>query len=130
MKKDTVKLGVAYAAKVSGKVVPVRLDKLNPHGGWDGVNTVTNRKVRIKSPQRLRAVAGQRPAKRKKMMSLAEYEAEAKGDQQPVGTFSFKIPLLGPYESKELKAPVDTKLRVYELPDWQFLRADFQITSP
>lgn len=54
----------------------------------------------------------------------------AKGDQQPVGTFSFKIPLLGPYESKDLKAPVDTKLRVYELPDWQFLRADFQITSP
>jgi len=54
----------------------------------------------------------------------------ARGEQQPVGTFSFKIPLLGPYESKDLKATVDTKLRVYELPDWQFLRADFQITSP
>ncbi len=54
----------------------------------------------------------------------------ARGEQQPVGTFSFKIPLLGPYESKDLKASVDTKLRVYELPDWQFLRADFQITSP
>lgn len=54
----------------------------------------------------------------------------AKGEQEPVGTFSFKIPLLGPYESKELKGSVTTKLRVYELPDWQFLRADFQITSP
>ncbi len=47
-----------------------------------------------------------------------------------VGTFSFKVPLLGPYESKDLTATVDTKLRVYELPDWQFLRADFQITAP
>jgi hypothetical protein len=54
----------------------------------------------------------------------------AKGEQEPVGTFVLKIPLLGPYESKELKGTVDTKLRVYELPDWQFLRADFQITSP
>ncbi len=53
-----------------------------------------------------------------------------KGEQQPVGTFSFKIPLIGPYESKDLKAPVSTKLRVYELPDWQFLRVNVQITSP
>jgi hypothetical protein len=43
---------------------------------------------------------------------------------QPVGSFVFKT-TLGPYESKELKVPVDTKLRVYELPDWQFLRAEF-----
>lgn len=52
------------------------------------------------------------------------------GDRQVVGTFSFKVPRLGPYESRELKAPLETKLRVYELPDWQFLRAEFQITSP
>jgi hypothetical protein len=43
--------------------------------------------------------------------------------QEPVGTFAFKASL-GPYESKEIKAPLDTKLRVYELPDWQFLRAE------
>jgi len=53
-----------------------------------------------------------------------------KGEQQPVGTFSFKLPSLGPYESKDLRAALDTRLRVYELPDWQFLRADLQITSP
>jgi len=53
-----------------------------------------------------------------------------KGEQQPVGTFSFKVPSLGPYEAKDLKAAVDTKLRVYELPDWQFLRAEVQLTSP
>jgi hypothetical protein len=41
----------------------------------------------------------------------------------PVGTFAFKTSL-GPYEAKDIKVPVDTKLRVYELPDWQFLRAE------
>lgn len=45
----------------------------------------------------------------------------------PVGTFRFKTSL-GPYEAKDIKAQVDTKLRVYELPDWQFLRAE--ITAP
>jgi hypothetical protein len=54
----------------------------------------------------------------------------AKGEKEPVGAFSFKIPSLGPYESKELKGSVTTKLRVYELPDWQFLRAESQITAP
>jgi len=46
-----------------------------------------------------------------------------KPDQQLVGEFSFKV-VLGPYEAKELKVPVKTNLRVYELPDWQFLRAE------
>ena len=43
--------------------------------------------------------------------------------QEPVGTFAFKTKL-GPYESRDLKAPLNTKLRVYELPDWQFLRPE------
>jgi len=80
MKKNEVKVGTVYRVKVSGSVQDVRITGENPHGGWDGVNTVTNRKVRIKSPQRLRAVAGERPAKRKTIVSLAEYEAEAKAD--------------------------------------------------
>ncbi|BDC51670.1 hypothetical protein F183_A39850 [Bryobacterales bacterium F-183] len=35
---------------------------------------------------------------------------------------------LGPNESREIEATVPTKLRLYELPDWQFLRARFAIT--
>jgi hypothetical protein len=35
-----------------------------------------------------------------------------------------KLPSLGPFESKELEAQAPTKLRAYELPDWQFLRAE------
>jgi hypothetical protein len=44
-----------------------------------------------------------------------------KGDE-PIGSFSFKAPALGAYESKEMTALVDTKLKVYELPDWQNLQ--------
>jgi hypothetical protein len=49
--------------------------------------------------------------------------ASANREQEPIGTFAFKVSL-GPYESKDVKAPLDTTLRVYEFPDWQFLRAE------
>jgi hypothetical protein len=54
MKKDEVKIGGTYAAKVTGKVVPVRIDAANPHSGWDGTNMKTKKPVRIKSAQQLR----------------------------------------------------------------------------
>jgi hypothetical protein len=79
MKKNDVEAGKVYRVKVSGSVQDVRITGENPHGGWDGVNVATKRKVRIKSAQRLRAVAGERPANRTKIVSLAEYEADAKG---------------------------------------------------
>ena len=60
----------------------VRITGENPSGGWDAVNVLTNRKVRIRSAQRLRGKTPQRPAKRKQIVSLAEYEADAKGEKK------------------------------------------------
>ena len=54
MKKAYVKIGSVYGAKVSGKVVPVRIDAESTHGGWTGTNQATGKQVRIKSAQRLR----------------------------------------------------------------------------
>lgn len=53
-----------------------------------------------------------------------------KSEEEAAGNFSFKVPALGPFESKEQAAPVNTKLKVYELPDWQNVSAEVQITSP
>lgn len=60
MKKAEVKLGGTYFAKVSEQVVPVRIERINPYGGWDATNIKTGRTIRIKSPARLRGVAVQR----------------------------------------------------------------------
>jgi hypothetical protein len=54
----------------------------------------------------------------------------AKPDDPPLITFSTKIPSLGPSEMKPVVVDVPTKLRVYELPDWQFLKPDFVLTEP
>jgi len=53
-----------------------------------------------------------------------------KSEEEAAGTFAFANAHLSPYESKELSAPLTTKLKVYELPDWQNVSTDIQITSP
>jgi len=53
-----------------------------------------------------------------------------KEGEAPVGSFKFKVPSLGPNESKELTVPVDTRLKAYELPDWQNIDARVQVTAP
>jgi hypothetical protein len=54
----------------------------------------------------------------------------AKSEEEAAGSFAFKMESLKPYESKEAVAPLSTKLKPYELPDWQNLSAELQITSP
>jgi hypothetical protein len=58
MKKNEVKVGGQYIAKVSGKFAHVRIDRENPHGRWEATNLASKKPVRIKSAQRLRAEAG------------------------------------------------------------------------
>jgi hypothetical protein len=53
----------------------------------------------------------------------------AKPDTPPVTEFAFKLPTLGPYESKEVTVPAKTKLRAYEMPDWQFMQSEVHITA-
>jgi len=54
----------------------------------------------------------------------------AKPGDEPISVFDAKVPSVGPQDTKDVMVTVPTKLRIYELPDWQFLRAEFEITSP
>jgi len=57
MKKSEVRIGETYTVKVSGQLAPVRVTCACPYGGWTGVNTKTNREVRIRTAAKLRGVA-------------------------------------------------------------------------
>lgn len=52
-----------------------------------------------------------------------------KSEEDAVGTFSFKASP-GALASQEASAPLTTKLKIYELPDWQNVTTDLQITAP
>lgn len=58
------------------------------------------------------------------------WASTSRSEEDAVGSFSFKLDNLGSNESKELSAPLKTKLKIYELPDWQNATAEVQITSP
>ncbi len=53
-----------------------------------------------------------------------------KSEEDAVGTFPFTAKNAGPQSSQELTAPLTTKLKIYELPDWQNVTTDLQITAP
>jgi hypothetical protein len=81
MKKNEVKIGGVYTAKVTNKVVEVRIDAVSRYGGWDGTNLATGKKVRIKSPTKLRADVGDAlPAKAKKSKATQEGEVREERD--------------------------------------------------
>ncbi len=48
----------------------------------------------------------------------------------PFCTFSVSLPSLGPVEAKDTTGECKTNLRIYELPDWNFIRPSFRISSP
>jgi len=54
MKKGEIEIGKTYAAKVSGKVVPVTITGENGREGWWGLNQKTSRYIWIKTAARLR----------------------------------------------------------------------------
>jgi hypothetical protein len=53
-----------------------------------------------------------------------------KAGEEAEGSFSFKLPSIQPFESKDLTAPVVSSKKLYEMPDWQNIDAQLQITAP
>jgi len=96
VKKDEIKVGQSYQAKVSDRIVTVRIDSTNSHGGWNATNTATGKRIRIKSAQRLRrAIGADAPAGRRSKKAardagmtpgeqgIAAARADAKAAAQP-----------------------------------------------
>ena len=83
MKKNEVKVGGNYTAKVGDKLVTVRIDSAHSSGGWSATNTRTGKRIRIKSAQRLRGrakVAGKAEASEAPKVAIAKNEkAKAAG---------------------------------------------------
>jgi hypothetical protein len=57
------------------------------------------------------------------------WASTGRSEEDAEGTFEFTTSLKG-NESKELTAPLAGKKKIYELPDWQNMTSDVQITAP
>jgi predicted SpoU family rRNA methylase len=81
MQKSEVKIGGTYAAKVTNRIVHVRIDAVSRYGGWEAVNLETNKKIRIKSAQRLRGELGADATGGK--AETAKAKRPRKGEKEP-----------------------------------------------
>jgi hypothetical protein len=105
MKKDEITIGNTYSAKVSDKVVPIRIDRENSRGGWDATNLVTNKTIRIKSAQRLRG-----PVERGSKKAKPEKSAKAHRPLRPSGLSAAYQVLFDAGEPLQCKAMVEKML--------------------
>jgi len=56
--------------------------------------------------------------------------SSAKDTDPPILSFVTPVPALGPEDLKPITIEAPTKLRAYELPDWQFLKPQFRVVEP
>lgn len=54
VRKRDVQIGNVYFAKVSGRVVAIRVESESRYGGWNARSLATDKLVRIKTAARLR----------------------------------------------------------------------------
>ena len=86
MKKNEVQIGSVYMAKVTNKVVQVRIVAESRYGGWDATNLETGKKVRIQSAQRLRSAVGGDTATTAPKKTKGGRKAKAAAEPQPAQT--------------------------------------------
>jgi hypothetical protein len=55
---------------------------------------------------------------------------KATADEPPLSVFDAKAGDIPAYGTKDIEVEIKTEKRVYELPDWQFLKVSFEITAP
>jgi len=49
---------------------------------------------------------------------------------EPLSIIKAKVGTVDAYGVKDMESPLETKLKIYELPDWHFVKASFEITAP
>lgn len=54
----------------------------------------------------------------------------SRSDEDQIGSFNVNADVIPANGSRDMSAPLKTKLKAYEMPDWQNATAEVQITSP
>ena len=90
MKKNEVKIGGVYTAKVTNRLVQIRIDAESRYGGWEATNLSTKKKVRIKSPAKLRLAVSGHASATAANKNKGEKKAKAETAPKPAQTFASK----------------------------------------
>jgi hypothetical protein len=109
MKKNEVQIGSVYMAKVTNKVVQVRIVAESRYGGWDATNLESGKKVRIQSAQRLRSAVGSDTATTTAKKTKGGRKAKAAADPQPAQTSTPTVETVASTEPAADAAPATSE---------------------
>jgi hypothetical protein len=116
MKKNEVKIGGVYTAKVTDKVVEVRIDAESRYGGWEATNLATGKKIRIKSPARLRTAVGGKASATAAKKGQGDKNAKAEPEAQSAQTSAAKGQDVAPEAKDGKKADKPKRTRAQKEP--------------
>ena len=102
MKKNEVRIGGVYAAKVSDKVVSVRIDAVKGTG-WSATDLATGKTIYIKSAQRLRG-----PAKHTASTAAQKATTSDAGCKKTAKATTKAKPTVRPIASFKLRCIIDS----------------------
>jgi hypothetical protein len=119
MKKDEVEVGKTYAAKISGEVVPVRIDKEHPRlKGWVATNEKTGEEVHIVSAQKLRGEWDEDATSSPEAGETTGGEPTPEGREEEAATdrtVAHESPMSGVDAAAKVLSEADEPLRVKEI---------------
>ena len=106
MKKSEVKIGGVYIAKVTNRLVQVRIDAESRYGGYDALNLRTGKKIRVRSAAKLRSAVGGNTAVTgaKKGQSTKKPKAVSDADTAPTVATTGKTDAKPAASGKQTKA--------------------------
>ena len=126
---ETAATQSAPAASPAASTAPNAPAKVSPFQKYVEVSGVRFLEDAKKKPQVKFVVTNHSGAEMTGLSGSVTVWARMQKTEEQAGTFTFTT-TLGPWETKDISAPLATKLAMIELPDWQNTRTEVQITGP
>ena len=108
MQKNDVIVGGTYTAKVSDRLVSVRIDSAHSKQDWNATNTATGKRIHIKSAQRLRGYAKSvAVAKAANAKPMAKKDTQSRGKRKRLSALDAAAQVL-----RKAAKPMTSKLLI------------------
>jgi len=125
--------GASSAAQTTSGIEPAASTVAggHPYAKYLEVTGIRLLEAADKKPQVRYAVVNHSPAELSGLeLKITLAPSNAAAGSPPIAVVNAKIGSVPAHGVKDVESPLQTKLRVYELPDWQFVKATVEITAP
>lgn len=123
--------GKTNATDPAAAQLPGVISSTHPYARYVEVVGVRLLESAAKKPLVRFAVINHSPAELSGLELRINFTAAAGGSgSEPIAVVDAKVGSVPAYGIKDMESPLATNLKIYELPDWQFVRTAVEITAP